>query len=101
MKRLAVTVALLGAVTATMLGGTGNAAPSSDQTFTLIEKNKEENFKLVDNPPRSPRGNRLSAGDTATLRQPLHSEAGPRVGAVDVACTATRGGSFAKARFVC
>jgi hypothetical protein len=80
-------------------GGKVDAAASGEQTFTLIQRNAEERFRVIDSPPRS--DERLSAGDTATLRQPQRDEAGAWVGSADVACTVTRGGKVARARFVC
>jgi hypothetical protein len=102
LKRLLAGFALAGATLAfTILSTSGSAAPNRDRNFTLIQRNSEEAFSLVDNPPRSPRGNRLSPGDLATLHQPLRSVSGRQVGAADVGCTATRGGSFAHVRFAC
>jgi hypothetical protein len=101
MKRLVTSAAVLIALTNVMFASPGSAATGGDRTFRLYERNREEAFSLVDNPPRTLEQNRLSPGDTAALHQPLRSRTGDQVGAVDVACTVTRGGSFANARFMC
>jgi hypothetical protein len=102
MKRLLAGFALAGAALAfTILSTVGSAAPSRDRTFTLIQRNSEEQFSLVDNPPRTLNDNRLTPGDLATLHQPLRKTSGRQVGAADVGCTATRGGTFAHVRFAC
>jgi hypothetical protein len=80
-------------------GGGVGAATGTEQTFTLIQRNTEERFRIIDSPPRSDK--RVSAGDTATFRQPLRSEAGAWVGSADIGCTVTHGGKRPRVRFVC
>jgi hypothetical protein len=102
MKRLLAGFALAGATLAfTILSASGTAAPNPDRGFVLIQRNSEEAFSLVDNPPRTLHHNRLTPGDLATLHQPLRSVSGRKVGAADVGCTATRGGTFDHVRFAC
>lgn len=102
MKRLLAGFALAGATLAfTILSTSGSAAPSRDRSFTLIQRDSEEAFSLVDNPPRTLNDNRLTPGDLASLHQPLRSVSGRQVGAADVGCTATRGGTFNHVRFAC
>jgi hypothetical protein len=105
MKRLIPAAAIVAALLAVTLSTTGSAAPSRAQTFTLVTRDAEGNFNVVDNAPRAERpifrGGRLSAGDFFVFHQPVLLK-GRRVGAVDVQCTAARGGkSFERARFAC
>ena len=102
MKRLLAGFALAGATLAfTIVSTSGSAAPPRDRSFTLIQRNSEEQFSLVDNPPRTLDDNHLTPGDLATLHQPLRRVSGRQVGAADVGCTATRGGTFNHVRFAC
>jgi hypothetical protein len=107
MKRLVPAAALVAVVllTAAILSASGSAQGTGERTITLIERDPEGLAQVVDNPPRADRelfrGGRVSIGDAIAFHQPLRNRAGRRVGALDVSCTATLGGSFERAGFTC
>jgi hypothetical protein len=72
------------AVTATflaLLASSGSAQQPGERTLTFTERNNLATFKLVDNPPTSRGGARLSLGDMFVFASPLTPPT--RVGLVD------------------
>jgi hypothetical protein len=73
------------AVTATflaiVLASSGSAQQPGERTLTFTERNNLATFKLVDNPPTSRGGARLSLGDMFVFASPLTPPT--RVGLVD------------------
>jgi Dirigent-like protein len=94
------------AVTATflaiVLASSGSAQQPGERTLTFIERNNLATFKLVDNPPRSRGGARLSLGDMLVFASPLFDAANEsRVGRLASTCTVIKRGSFDTAGFQC
>ena len=107
MRRLLIvaTAAAAAAATIALISAPSGAQTPGGRTFTLIEKNSEGTFSLVDNPPRSKRHGpraRISAGDEFVFAQPVHDPSGNRVGSLKGHCSFVRGNrSFEKAPAVC
>ena len=96
---VAVAVAAVGAIA---IGEAG--AQSGPQTFTYV-KRQTRHFKFVDHAPRTKftanGPTRLSVGDEIVQHDAYLNASGKRVGGLDLVCTVTRGGSFAKAAEQC
>jgi len=73
MRRLPTVVAAAVAATilAVVLASTGSAQQPVERTLTFTERNNLATFRLVDNPPSSREGSRLSLGDMFVFAQPL------------------------------
>jgi hypothetical protein len=95
----ALAVVALGAVA---IGEAG--AQSGEQTFSYA-KRQTKHFKYVDEAPRTKFTSngpaRLSVGDRIVQHDVYLDGAGKRVGSLELVCTVTRGGSFAKAAEQC
>jgi len=94
------------AVTATflaiVLASIGSAQQPGERTLTFTERNNLATFKLVDNPPRSRGGARLSLGDMFVFASPLFDAANEsRVGRLASTCTVIKRGNFDTAGFQC
>ena len=85
-----------------VLASSGSAQAPGERTITTTTRNDIATFKLVDNPPKSRSGDRLSVGDMFVFAQPLFNEANDRrVGRVFTTCTAIKRGTFDTAGFQC
>jgi hypothetical protein len=102
-----VTAAVAATILAVVLASSGSAQQPGERTLTLTERNNLGTFKLVDNPPRNPRGVsesrfRLSLGDMFVFATTLFDAANElRVGRVAATCTVIKRGSFDTAGFQC
>ena len=104
MPRLPTVVAAAVATTllAVVLASGGSAQQPGERTLMFTERNNLSTFKLVDNPPRSHEGGRLSLGDMLVIASPLFDAANERrVGRVAGTCTVVKRGSFDTAGFHC
>jgi len=104
MARLPTVVAgaLAATILAVLLASSGSAQQPGERTLTFIERNNLATFKLVDNPPRSREGGRLSLGDMFVFAQRLFDAANERrVGRLATTCTVIKRGSSDTAGFQC
>jgi Dirigent-like protein len=104
MRRLPtiVVAAVAATILAVVLDSSGSAQQPGERTLTFTERNNLATFKLVDNPPRSREGNRLSLGDMFVFASPLFDAANEsRVGRLASTCTVIKRGSFDTAGFQC
>jgi hypothetical protein len=104
MRRLLIVATAAVAATATiaLISAPSGAQVPGERTFTLIEKNSEGTFSIVDNPPRSGRHSpRVSGGDEFVIAQPVRDPSGNRVGSLKVHCTFVRGGRNNNAPTLC
>jgi hypothetical protein len=94
-------------ILAVVLAPSGSAQQPGERTLTFIERNNLATFKLVDNPPRNPRGVsesrfRLSLGDMFVFARPIFDAANERrIGRAASTCTVIKRGSFDTAGFQC
>lgn len=87
---------------AALIAPTGGAQQPGERTLKVIEK--EDTVAFADVAPRSPnrKDPSISAGDLNVFTSTLSDESGRRLGRLDGACIAVRGGkTFQKARFQC
>jgi hypothetical protein len=102
MKRAFIAAIALVALGAAAIGEAG--AQSGEQTFSYV-KRQTNHFKFVDQAPRTKFTSngpaRLSVGDQIVQHDNYLNGSGKRVGSLELVCTVTRGGSFAKAAEQC
>jgi hypothetical protein len=97
-----VAAAVAAILVAIVLAAGGSAQQPGERTLTFTERNNLATFKLVDNPPRSREGGRLSLGDMFVFASPLFDAANEsRVGRLASTCTVVKRGSFDTAGFQC
>jgi dirigent-like protein len=104
MPRLPAVVAAAVATTilVVVLASSGSAQAPGERTLTFTARNDTGKFKLVDNPPKSRSGDRLSLGDMFVFVQPVFDSANERrVGRVSTTCTVIKRGTFDTAGFQC
>ena len=70
-----VAAAVAATVLAVVLASGGSAQAPGERTLTFTERNNLFTFKLVDNPPRSREGDRVSLGDMFVFATPLFDAA--------------------------
>jgi hypothetical protein len=102
MRKAPIAALALVALGALAIGEAG--AQSGEQTFSYA-KRQTRHFKFVDEAPRTKFTSngpaRLSVGDQIVQHAQYLDGSGKRVGTLELACTVTRGGSFAKAAEQC
>jgi hypothetical protein len=102
MRRAPIAALALVALGAVAIGEAG--AQSAEQTFSYL-KRQTKHFKYVDEAPRTKLTSngpaRLSVGDQIVQHANYLNGSGKRVGSLELVCTVTRGGSFAKAAEQC
>jgi Dirigent-like protein len=94
-------------VLAVVLAPAGSAQQPGERTLTFTERGNRGTFRIIDNPPRNPKGVserrfRFSAGDAFVFSSPLFDAANRRrVGRLAGLCTVFRGGTFETSALYC